>query len=632
MKNINFRILLFFIILANDLSAQIVTYTFSGNGNWSDTVNWVNSKMPPASVNDSSLIIIDPISQGFCVLDLSQIMRPGSQLIVAAGKIFIIQGTLVNLIDNKAEVFINATDPRLAEVKTDSNTRITFFGERDVDGEPQRMIGYSIASISDSSKFDYVSLDDSGRYSNVFLRTGEKMNFDYSPSDSIVITLTGLDRTIQLIKINKKRITQRNNIVSNRPKSSQQGVLNAADRNIDIKVTKKNTLTGIEEDVTAKETVVSVLLNTYPYRIIAQYDNSTRFYIVKHSEVGINYNDPNLIKNTLNLIKSNLQTACNLGGLSQEFELSLDVFHTAICLSPTPFTLAVCAAWNTFTIGCKVSEAFSIIDHAIYLINESLAIPPISTIKASSSHYKLGTIISEEKTIDQIYFNEGTFDFNLTHLYTLPVLATRSPTFITSNSAISGGVVTDDGSSVVLKKGICWSPFQNPVIDNNPNKTINEPGLGPFTSVMGGLIDGITYHVRAYATNSEGTAYGNEVIFTTLTNFTTYAALSGTYRGTAIWNKDQQGNLNVPVNFSLSFVADQNGSLSGNMIITTVNQAMTGTTNGSSIFFQWISPPAVPFEYSGTFSADKKTIEGFGGAGNYYAPADINGPFRILKQ
>ena len=168
MKNINFRILLFFIILANDLSTQIVTYTFSGNGNWSDTVNWVNSKMPPASVNDSSLIIIDPISQGFCVLDLSQIMRPGSQLIVAAGKIFIIQGTLVNLIDNKAEVFINATDPRLAEVKTDSNTRITFFGERDVDGEPQRMIGYSIASISDSSKFDYVSLDDSGRYSNVF--------------------------------------------------------------------------------------------------------------------------------------------------------------------------------------------------------------------------------------------------------------------------------------------------------------------------------------------------------------------------------------------------------------------------------------------------------------------------------
>ena len=68
------------------------------------------------------------------------------------------------------------------------------------------------------------------------------------------------------------------------------------------------------------------------------------------------------------------------------------------------------------------------------------------------------------------------------------------------------------------------------------------------------------------------------------------------------------------------------------MSFDSYNQPITGTTDGNRITFGWISPPAAPFKYSGTFSADKKTIVGSGGAGSYYAPDNANGPFKIEKQ
>lgn len=97
---------------------------------------------------------------------------------------------------------------------------------------------------------------------------------------------------------------------------------------------------------------------------------------------------------------------------------------------------------------------------------------------------------------------------------TLPTITTSSISNITESSAISGGIVTDDGGENLIAKGICWSTIQNPTIADNT--TDNGTGIGVFNSSITGLSANTTYYVRAYATNNNGTAYGNEISFTTL--------------------------------------------------------------------------------------------------------------------
>lgn len=95
----------------------------------------------------------------------------------------------------------------------------------------------------------------------------------------------------------------------------------------------------------------------------------------------------------------------------------------------------------------------------------------------------------------------------------LPTVITNSITNITESSATCVSNVTNDGGAVVTLRGVCWSTNQNPTTDD-PHTT-NGSGTGSFTSEMTGLAENTTYYVRAYAVNEAGTAYGNEVSFTT---------------------------------------------------------------------------------------------------------------------
>ena len=97
----------------------------------------------------------------------------------------------------------------------------------------------------------------------------------------------------------------------------------------------------------------------------------------------------------------------------------------------------------------------------------------------------------------------------------LPLIATSTVSNITLNSALCGGNVTNSGSSTVTSKGICWSTSPNPTNNNVNFMTVSGYGTGPFTSNLTNLISNTIYYVRAYATNSYGTSYGNEVSFTT---------------------------------------------------------------------------------------------------------------------
>ncbi len=96
---------------------------------------------------------------------------------------------------------------------------------------------------------------------------------------------------------------------------------------------------------------------------------------------------------------------------------------------------------------------------------------------------------------------------------TLPVLTTGQASEITINSALVSGNVTDDGGADVTARGICWGTTSMPVLDDKFKAS--GTGKGEFTCVVEELAPNTQYFARAYAENSVGIAYGNEVAFTT---------------------------------------------------------------------------------------------------------------------
>jgi uncharacterized protein (TIGR02145 family) len=95
----------------------------------------------------------------------------------------------------------------------------------------------------------------------------------------------------------------------------------------------------------------------------------------------------------------------------------------------------------------------------------------------------------------------------------VPVVITGEVTDITGSSATCAGEVIDEGSSPIYTRGICWSVNENPTVDDD--FTNSGTGLGSYTSNLVRLDGSTVYYVRAYATNDDGTGYGDEVSFQT---------------------------------------------------------------------------------------------------------------------
>jgi hypothetical protein len=94
-----------------------------------------------------------------------------------------------------------------------------------------------------------------------------------------------------------------------------------------------------------------------------------------------------------------------------------------------------------------------------------------------------------------------------------PTVSTGIVTDISQTTAVSGGNITSQGASEVTERGVCWSTSANPTTSNS--KTIDGTGTGEFVSNLTGLTAESHYYIRAYAVNSNGTGYGDELSFTT---------------------------------------------------------------------------------------------------------------------
>jgi uncharacterized protein (TIGR02145 family) len=122
-------------------------------------------------------------------------------------------------------------------------------------------------------------------------------------------------------------------------------------------------------------------------------------------------------------------------------------------------------------------------------------------------HQSNGTVLQIPlNTIDSITYTSN-------NPISLATLSTTPMSVVTGLTAISGGNITDDGGSAITQRGVCWNTSPNPTISDN--FTNSGTGAGLFNSNVSGLDTSTTYYLRAYAINGAGTAYGNQLIFTT---------------------------------------------------------------------------------------------------------------------
>lgn len=110
-----------------------------------------------------------------------------------------------------------------------------------------------------------------------------------------------------------------------------------------------------------------------------------------------------------------------------------------------------------------------------------------------------------------------------TYMNSSPTVLTNTLSNIFNTSADCGGSISSDGGSPVTARGLCWSTQPNPTTADFISN--QGPGNVAFYATMANLSPGTLYYVRAFATNSLGTSYGNQRLFHTsgATRITQYA-------------------------------------------------------------------------------------------------------------
>lgn len=155
-------------------------------------------------------------------------------------------------------------------------------------------------------------------------------------------------------------------------------------------------------------------------------------------------------------------------------------------------------------------------DHTISSINTGPFICRVSNLVPNTTYYVRAYAVNSEGVGYGNQISFITLSGNGGGPSAIPVVETSPVREITETSAIGGGVITSDGGGNVVERGVCWSNRPNPVVSGD--HAIAGTGAGTFSCEIVDLEPNTTYYVRAYAINSMGIGYGNEVNFSTLSS------------------------------------------------------------------------------------------------------------------
>nr|WP_315175889.1 putative Ig domain-containing protein [uncultured Flavobacterium sp.] len=256
----------------------------------------------------------------------------------------------------------------------------------------------------------------------------------------------------------------------------------------------------------------------------------------------------------------------------------------------SPMGIAVDALGSIY-VGENVDQTIRKITQYGYTITPSLPIGLVLSEEGSISGTP--TVLSAATDYTITARNSGGSSSNTISIAIIntPTISTIGASTVLATSATVDGNVISDGYAAVISRGVCWSTTSNPTIADN--KTTDGSGTGVFTSSVSGLSSLTKYYVRAYATNSAGTAYGEEISFTTpipspvisYTSASTYAV------NTAI----------MPLTLTNTGGAVEN-SLPG---VSTVSGSSSGFINGTNATFR--APSSVVKDSKGNlFVADSQ--------------------------
>ncbi len=254
---------------------------------------------------------------------------------------------------------------------------------------------------------------------------------------------------------------------------------------------------------------------------ISELTPNTTYYIRVYgtNEKGTSYGEqktivsraltiPTLLTNEITNIKAN--SATSGGNITDDGGSTITSRGVCWNTSPNPIKS------DAHTTDGNGSGAFS---------SNILGLVPYTTyyIRAYASNYS-GTAYGNQATVTTLP--------NIAPMVTTSVITKIGDTYATG-----GGNVTSEGSSSVTSRGVCWSTYHGPTTDNS--YTNNGNGEGSFISYISGLNSNTLYYVRAYAISSIGTAYGNEVSFTTTPPLIVTDADGNVYNtvtiGTQVW-------------------------------------------------------------------------------------------------
>jgi len=217
----------------------------------------------------------------------------------------------------------------------------------------------------------------------------------------------------------------------------------------------------------------------------------------------------------LNPVSAITTNSAVLGGRVENGDGNLPVIRNGICYNTTGVMDELGSDYYNMPIGVyEPGKTYSFSMNIEYLTPNTL--------------YYVQAYAENAEGIN--FSSQGTFT-TLSAVF-IPAVSTNLITSITSTTATGGGIVINEGSSSTTVRGTCWGTSTNPTIakpltpTTSGGRTANGSGLGEFTSSITGAAANTLYYVRAYATNTSGTAYGVNQTFTTFGSLPTLTTAS----------------------------------------------------------------------------------------------------------